>query len=65
MIKPVVALLLATSVTARNPGLGGSIDQVGINNAKNIIAPIIFDHLKDILIPEIDITNGKFSNLDL
>jgi hypothetical protein len=50
---------------AKNPGFGGSITQDGMNNAKNIATPFIFQHLQDVKIPEVDITDGKFTNLDV
>ena len=64
--KAVCALLAtAQAVNPATPGFGGSITQEGINNAKNVATPIIFNYLKDIKIPEIDITGGKFTNLDI
>lgn len=65
MITPAVLALLASSTQARNPGLGGSISQEGLTNAKNVATPFIFQYLKDIQIPEVDISNGKFTNLDI
>ena len=62
--KAVIALISTTSAAA-NPGFGGSITADGINNAKNVIAPFIFKSLADIKIPEIDISGGKFTNLDI
>jgi hypothetical protein len=64
-ISLAVLALLATSVEAKNPGFGGSITQTGVNNAKNVITPVIFKYLKDIQIPEIDISGGKFTNMDI
>ena len=64
-LKPAVIALLATSVAAKNPGLGGSITQEGLTNGKNILTPFLFQYLKDIQIPEIDIKGGKFTNLDI
>lgn len=65
MIRPAVLALLASSTQARNPGFGGSITQDGMTNAKNVVTPFIFQYLKDIQIPEIDISGGKFTNLDI
>jgi hypothetical protein len=62
--KAVIALISTTSAAA-NPGFGGSITADGLNNAKNVIAPFIFKSLADIKIPEIDISGGKFTNLDI
>jgi hypothetical protein len=64
-VTPAVLALLSTSTQARNPGFGGSITADGLNNAKNVATPIIFNYLKNIQIPEIDITGGKFTNLDI
>ena len=60
-----VLALLSTAHAAATPGLGGSISQEGVNNAKNVAVPIVFDFIKDVQIPEIDITDGKFTNLDI
>jgi hypothetical protein len=64
MLKLLIATVLA-QVPTTNPGLGGSLSQKGMNDAKNVLTPIIFDNLKNLTIPEVDIPNGKFKNIDV
>lgn len=61
-----LAIALVASTQAAEPlypGLGGSITQTGVNNLKNIVSPYIFNQLKNLTIPEIDISGGSFTNL--
>jgi hypothetical protein len=61
----VLALLGVQAIEPTRPGLGASITGQGITNAKNIIAPLIFTKLQNLQIPEIDISGGKFTNLQI
>lgn len=64
--KAVFALIATTNAAnPTNPGVSGSISQAGLDNAKNVAAPIIFSQLKDVKIPEIDIKDGSFKNLEI
>uniref|UniRef100_A0A7S3MZ80 Uncharacterized protein n=1 Tax=Strombidium inclinatum TaxID=197538 RepID=A0A7S3MZ80_9SPIT len=67
MIKTVSRALvaLATLASGQNtkPGLGFSLTQAGVNEAKNELTPLIFDHLHDLTIPEVDFDGGYLKNL--
>lgn len=39
--------------------------QEGINNAKNIVAPFVFDNVKDLKIPVVDFDGGSMKNIDI
>lgn len=45
------------------PGLGGSLTQEGVNEAKVIVAPYIFKSLQDVEVPEVDFDGGKLTNI--
>jgi hypothetical protein len=55
--------LVATTYAATNPGISVSISQQGINNAKDVAVPYIFDIIKDIQIPEVDFDGGYLKNI--
>jgi hypothetical protein len=54
---------LIAAVHATNPGVSVSISQEGINNAKNVAVPYIFNIIKDIQIPEVDFDGGFLKNI--
>jgi len=62
----VLALLAnVQAIEPNRPGLGASITGQGITNAKNIIAPLVYSKLQNLVIPEVDISGGKFTNLQI
>jgi hypothetical protein len=66
MYKLVIASLLGyTKAFNTQPGLGASVDELGLNTAKNIVSPYIFANIKDILIPELDFDGGNLKNIDI
>lgn len=40
-----------------------SITQTGMNNAKNVAVPYIFNIIKDIKLPEVDFSGGWLKNI--
>jgi hypothetical protein len=53
----------AAASAAGNPGLGGSVSQDGLNEAKNVLTPFIFKNLVDLKIAKVDISGGSFTNI--
>ena len=45
------------------PGAGVSLTKVGANNAKDVLAPYIFNLLKDIEIPIVSFSGGSLNDL--
>jgi len=55
---------LGTEVEAANgPGFGFSLNQEGLNEGKDQFAPIIFDKIQNLTIPEVDFDGGKLKNI--
>jgi len=64
MLKLVSKAALAfATVSAEDPGLGFSLTQTGLNEAKNEITPILFANLKNLTLPEIDFDGGYLKNM--
>lgn len=55
--------LIATVAAANGPGISVSISKEGINNAKNVAVPYIFNIIKDIKLPEVDFDGGFLKNI--
>jgi hypothetical protein len=62
MFTKIVALIGAV-VAANGPGINLSISKEGINNAKNVAVPYIFNIIKDIEIPEVSFDGGYLKNI--
>lgn len=60
-----VLACLATVSAAETPGLGGSLTQKGLKDAKNIVAPFIFQYLHDLKLPDISSGPVKFTNAEV
>merc|ERR1712127_202203 len=58
-----VCALIATVAAANGPGISVSISKEGINNAKNVAVPYIFNIIKDIQVPEVDFDGGFLKNI--
>jgi len=65
--KLVLGLLGATSAytTAKTPGAGVSVSQVGLNNAKDVVTPLLFAVLKNLTIPEVDFDGGYLKDIQV
>jgi len=62
----VIAALFAAvpkDTQAATAGFGGSVTLNGAQEAKNIITPMVFQHLQDIEIPEVDFAGGFLKNV--
>ena len=57
------AYAVAVTNAAQGPGVAVSITQNGVNEAKNVITPYIFNMLKSISVPEVDFDGGYLKNL--
>lgn len=55
--------LIGAAAAASAPGISVSITQDGINNAKNVAVPYIFNIIKDIQLPEVDFDGGFLKNI--
>ena len=67
-VLSLATIALLSNVQAAGPataGLGASITAAGISNVKNIVAPLVFSKLTDLKIAEIDVSGGKFTNLNI
>lgn len=53
------------ATTPNQPGAGVSLTVEGANNAKDVLAPYIFDIAQDIQIPEVDFDGGWLKNLEI
>jgi hypothetical protein len=62
----VAGLATVQAITTPNqPGAGVSLTKVGANNAKDTLAPYLFNLAKDITIPEVDFDGGWLKNLEI
>jgi len=65
----VKALLSVATVNAWStidqPGAGISLTKAGANNAKNVIAPYLFDLLQDIDVKSVNFTGGSLTDLKI
>ena len=41
------------------------MNQAGVSTATSIVTPIIFENLKDVVLPEIDFDGGYLKNIDI
>merc|ERR1712166_199003 len=57
------ALIGASAAVANGPGITVSVSQEGINNAKNVAVPYIFNIIKDIKVPEVTFDGGFLKNI--
>ena len=57
------ALVATAAAAATGPGVTVSISQDGINNAKNVAVPYIFNIIKDIKVPQVDFDGGYLKNI--
>jgi hypothetical protein len=57
------ALIASTAAAANGPGISVSISKEGINDAKNVAIPYIFNIIKDIQVPEVDFDGGYLKNI--
>merc|ERR1712166_1100005 len=57
------ALIGASAAVANGPGITVSVSQEGINNAKNVAVPYIFNIIKDIKVPEVTFSGGYLKNI--
>jgi len=57
------ALVATAAAAASGPGVTVSISQDGINNAKNVAVPYIFNIIKDIQVPQVDFDGGYLKNI--
>jgi hypothetical protein len=64
MYRTFVALVASVSAAA-NPGIGISITQAGLDNARNVAVPLVFENIKDVHVDEVDFSGGKFTNIDV
>ena len=51
--------------TPSQPGAGVSLTKAGANNAKDTLAPYVFQYMKDITIPEVTFDGGFLKNLEI
>ena len=59
-----LAALVATAAAAASaPGATVSMTQQGINNAKNVAVPYIFNIIKDIQVPQVNFDGGYLKNI--
>jgi len=65
MFKILSAFTFAAVSAAETPGLGISLSQDGMNLAKNIIAPYIFNIVGNVTIPEVDFDGGFLKNVEV
>lgn len=56
---------MVAAVAARTPGASMSLTEAGMNNAKNVAVPYIFNIIKDINIPEVDFDGGFLKNIEI
>merc|ERR1712195_153063 len=57
------ALIGASAAVANGPGITVSVSQEGINNAKNVAVPYIFNIIKDIKVPQVNFDGGFLKNI--
>ena len=55
--------LVASAAAAAGPGISVSISKEGINNAKNVAVPYIFNIIKDIQVPQVNFDGGYLKNI--
>ena len=56
---------ILAATTPSQPGAGLSLTAAGMNNAKDVVAPYIFNMTSDIQIPEVDFDGGWLKNLHI
>lgn len=63
MFYKLVALIAAAAAAPNAPGISVSISAEGINDAKDVAVPYIFNIIKDIQVPEVDFDGGYLKNI--
>merc|ERR1712166_340205 len=58
-----VTLVATAAAAATGPGITVSISKEGLNDAKNVAVPYIFNIIKDIQVPQVDFDGGYLKNI--
>jgi hypothetical protein len=55
--------VLATVQAAQGPGFAVSLTEAGANKGKNVLMPLLFQHLQNVSVPDISFDGGSMKNI--